>query len=398
MSAGKCIATLLAWVSITLVYAQNRDKTIQQAELALSQKEYATALELAERYLKLTPLDAHGYFIRGQAERQLNKPQQALRDLRLACDLNPQQPEFLFTLATLAFELDALPTAKQAFHRLLKMPSPETNLLFYRNNSGQGIDRLFTTSNGIADQAYHYLGLIALHFKKVDSATLFFDSAIRINSKATEYKISKALALIQSGKTPEARQVLESIDQADANYARARHTLSALHGSAPAVAEKMLREATLANPNSFTYYYDLALVLMNQNKPSRALPYLDSAIRLNKTDGELYLTRALAKEKLMHLKDALADTQIALKIDDTWSRAWLIQANILAKLNQLDAALENYTVALHYDPTLLNAHHNRGMVYLRQQNFKAACLDFKTAEKLGLKPDARAKLKACGTN
>ena len=104
-----------------------------------------------------------------------------------------------------------------------------------------------------------------------------------------------------------------------------------------------------------------------------------------------YLARAIDLWERGYYTIPLADVNTAIDLDPTFAeayyyRAWIAQEGY-TDTNQviyedLDSALIDYSHAIKLDPTLSRAYNNRGIVYLRLNDYAAGLEDFKRAVEL----------------
>ena len=121
----------------------------------------------------------------------------------------------------------------------------------------------------------------------------------------------------------------------------------------------------------------------------------DSAIVLNPKEGELFINRGLAKEKIKDWNGAGRDFQSALSIDSEWPKAWFVEGNHFMKRQQWTKALENYSVAITFDENYALAYYNRAIVNHQLKHFDNACSDLKKAETNGMTIQSEMKSKFC---
>ena len=160
-------------------------------------------------------------------------------------------------------------------------------------------------------------------------------------------------------------------------------------------AEKFLLQAKSSNKYLPEHYTNLALLQMENGRFREAILNLDSAIALDKTDGELYINRGLAKEKVKDWKGAAKDFERALQIDAEWPKAWFVQGNHFMKLKKWNEAFENYSVAIAFNENYGAAYYNRAIVQYELGRKKNACQDLLTAQTKGMKIELKMKSRFC---
>jgi tetratricopeptide (TPR) repeat protein len=317
--------------------------------------------------------------------------------LNIAVELMPESPEILLNRAILAYKLKRFDLAKPDFRRLLTFRGTETNMVYFRQSNNEGVDNIMTAQSNIQDQVYNYLGLIEYSLENLPSSVLYFDSAIAINKRQPDYFAHRGLTRLKQNEFQSAQQDFYQALRIEPDHAVSKNNLATLKRKEGNVAEaeKLLREAKLANAKAQQHHSGLALLQLESGQYAEAILNFDTAILIEPKDGELLVSRGLAKEKLNDLKGAMRDYTRAIQLDEQWPKAWFMQGNIFLKQNQLNEALENYSMAISLDENYSLAYHNRAITYMKLGNQKSACTDIHLAEK-GMSVDAKTITRMCG--
>lgn len=393
----RLLIVLLGLISSSLLAQKlTPEILISEAESFIAQNKHAEALRSLNACIERFPSVTYAYQLRSNVQEDLGKHSEALTDLNMAVELSPESSEILLNRALLAFKLKRYDLAKPDFRRLLSIRSSETNTVYFRQSNNEGVDNIMTAQSNIHDQLYNYLGLIEFQLGELNSAIILFDSAIAINKKQPDYFAHRGLAVLKQGTTELAAQDFNHALLLNPDHAVSKNNLATIKRNEGKIAEaeKLLYEAKLANAKAQHHHAGLALLQMESSRYAEAILNLDTAILIEPTDGELYLNRGLANEKLNNLNGAMSDCSKAIQIDEHWAKAWFVQGNIYLKQNHWNEALENYNMAITLDDNYSLAYYNRAIIYMRLGKKKSACEDILKAEK-GMPVDRKAKASMC---
>jgi tetratricopeptide (TPR) repeat protein len=373
------------------------EKLMAQAEALVARQQYRESLQPLNVCIEKFPAFADAYRLRGEVKEKLDQPVEALTDFNIAVALNPESSEILLGRAILAFGLKRFDLAKPDFRKLLSFRDMETNTVYFRQSNNEGVDNILTVQSNIQDQVYNYLGLISYELNELDSALYNFNAAITLNRRQPDYYAHRGLVYLKTSEWDKASQNFYLALQLNPDHSVSKNNLATIKRKAGNIteAEKLLREAKLANAKAQQHHAGLALLQMESRQYTEAILNFDTAILIEPNDGELFISRGLAKEKLNDLNGAMGDYSLAIQLDEHSPKAWFVQGNIFLKKNQLSEALENYTMAISLDENYALAYHNRAITYMRLNNQKSACEDIRKAEK-GMAVDPQAKAKICG--
>jgi tetratricopeptide (TPR) repeat protein len=392
------LIVILAIGSIqTFAQKVTAQKLIAKAETLLANGQFEESLQTLNHCVEKFPAEPSTYQLRAQVKEKLNDFPGALTDLNIAVELMPESPEILLNRAILAYKLKRFDLAKPDFRRLLTFRGTETNMVYFRQSNNEGVDNVMTLQSNIQDHVYNYLGLIEYSLENLPSSILYFDSAIAINKRQPDYFAHRGLVRLKQNEFQSAQQDFHQALRIEPEHAVSKNNLAALKRKEGNVAEaeKLLREAKLTNAKTQQHHSGLALLQLESGLYAEAILNFDTAILIEPKDGELFVSRGLAKEKLNDLKGAMRDYTRAIQIDEQWPKAWFMQSNIFLKQNQLAEALENYSMAISLDTNYSLAYHNRAITYMKLGNQKSACTDIHSAEK-GMSIDAKTITRMCG--
>lgn len=123
-------------------------------------------------------------------------------------------------------------------------------------------------------------------------------------------------------------------------------------------------------------------LLMQQDAYEEAVAAFDKALELRPDATSLYLRRALAKLLNDQPEDALADAETALEEGLETPQAYLYRGYAASDLERNDLAIESFGEAIRLDPAMAVAWHQRGLMYMRTDDYDAARDDLNVATQI----------------
>lgn len=372
-------------------------KICEQAQSAYEGGQYSEALLLADRCLEEDPGNMGAYVTRASVKEQLKDFQGALTDYSIYNDKFPDQPDVLYSLATLRYSLGFYDQAKNDFKHLLTLQSGETNTLFFRiDASGTGTHQVTSKATGMEALIFNYLGLTETRLHHYAEAIHWFDSAIAIQKKEPDYFVNRGIARTELGDTTAILDFQQAL-ALNPNHVAARTNIANLKRGAGASQESIdeIEKAIESDSSMLHPYLTRAYQRMEGGYYKGALDDYDRALEIEKNNAEIWLSRGVVKEKLNDMKGAFGDYTKAIEIDEQYDKAWLNRGNVLLKLGRFKEASEDYTVAITFHPEYAFAYYNRAIALQRQKLNAPACEDLKKAEALGYPVADKVRKEIC---
>ena len=227
--------------------------------------------------------------------------------------------------------------------------------------------------------ANHKLGVLAVQVKQPVGGLLHFKAALEADPSQGQYWLSYIDALIQTGRTDAARQVLAQGrqrglqgDEVDALAERLTNDIPdpdeitmlpvLFNEGRYAEAEILARSMTERFPLNGFGWKALGAVFMQMGQSKASLLPLQNAAALLPGDAEAYYNLGNALQDLQRLDDAVASYRRALEINPDYAEAHSNLGVAQHALGQTDDAVTSYRRALEIMPHYAEAHSNLGNV------------------------------------
>lgn len=394
--------TLIALIlPLFMLQAQDKPKKAhaiyEEAEDAYNDNQYSNALALLDQCLKQYPGFFEAYAMRGSVREILNDDAGALTDYSIYLDHFPDNLPVLMSRAILRYKMGYYQQAKEDFLKLLAMDPSETNTVFYRQNMTVGErNPVMTPQSGHRSYVCNFLGLTEAKLKNHIRAVAWYDSAILMNPRESDYYVNRGLskeALQDTTAEADYRKALKL----NPGHTLARHNLTTLKAKQgePVTYVDPLTETIMEDSTMLYPYLERAMQRYEAGYYDGAVADFSKALEIDGTDAEIWLGRGLAREKLKDYDGAFSDYTKAIDLKEDFFKAWINRGNVLFKLNRYSEAVEDFNVALIYQPGYAPAMYNRAMAKMKLKNKAEACADLKLAENLGMKVEEKVKDKIC---
>jgi superkiller protein 3 len=312
---------------------------------AISADDPAAALELLDRAVEGGVSDTTTWFLRGVANLELGRPAAASRDLERAVDLEPDDAPSYCVLARAYRELGELEAAAGSLRRALEL-DPELarmrTLLGHvylelgawgeayesllesvahdpdDNDAHRGLAMLFSQvgdpeqaemawrlalDTGTEDPLLHLgLGNALRDQGKLGEAMVSYEAAARIEPDSALYVANGASTLFELGRFRDARIAYEQVLELERLPPRQWQSVLLNFGSLLELmgdedAALDIYELALSDAPAFTDGHQaMGLLLMQRDRPARALKHLRRALELDGLTAEAAMSLALLSE------------------------------------------------------------------------------------------------------
>jgi len=385
----------------TIAGAQERRtdvaKLYEKGEEAYNNANYDEALSIFNECLQENPSYAEAYFTRAATREQLKDLQGAHTDYNIYLELKPNQPEALYSVATLQYRLGMYEQSKKNLLLLLTLPGGETSTIYFkRSASSSGKNQITTAQSAIKPQIFNYLGMVETKLKNYKGAVVWLDSAIRFESKEADYYVNRGMAkdgLQDTSAYADYKKALEL----NPEHPAALHNIAVLKRKMGDDISSMDQiERAIESDSSMLYpYLERAFQRMEGGYYKGALEDYNKALEINDQDPDIWLNRGIVKEKLNDFKGAFSDYTKAIELNEKFEKAWLNRGNVLTKQGKFKEAIEDYTVAITFNPEYAYAFYNRAIAKQKLKLITEACEDLKKAEMYGQEVSEKMKKEIC---
>jgi tetratricopeptide (TPR) repeat protein len=286
-------------------------------------------------------------------------------------------------LGRVYWHLGALDKAQAEFEEAMRdsrdyeAPCAQGRLLLARGLPDLALKPLTqaVTRNGFHGEARDALGRTLLALGRTDEATQHFMAWMENSPDSSEAQKGYALALLRSGKAPQAADLINKakLASSDAEGFRLRAVIAFAVGDSKGAISALERstKADSENPETFC---EVAHFYLRQGKPDKAADAFETA----RTDGP-DVTCGLVGEHYAYPEDsnkAAADQlrTIAGKAPTVWDKAFAqtALARVLLNLNNVKAARAAAEEAVKLDPVSGRAYLALGLVTLRERQVEQA--------------------------
>ncbi|HMG90650.1 MAG TPA: tetratricopeptide repeat protein [Chryseolinea sp.] len=396
-------AILIITLAFAALICRAQDKKIdvgrlyEKGEEAFNDARYQEALSIFNKCLQENPKFAEAYFSRAATREQLKDLQGAHTDYNIYLELKPNQPEALYSVAILQYQLGKYEESKENLLKLLTVPPGETTKVYFRiSASTTGKNQITTAQSGIKHQVFNYLGMSETKLKNYKAAIVWLDSAIQIEGKEADYYVNRALAKEGIQDTTAMADYKKAL-QLNPDHTAALHNIAVANRTSGDSTSSMDNlEKAIESDSSMLYpYLARAYQRMEAGYFKGALEDYNKALEINDKDAEIWMNRAIVKEKLNDLKGAFSDYTQAIELNEKFEKAWLNRGNVLSKQGKFKEAIEDYTVAITFNPEYGYAYYNRAIAKQKLKLGTEACDDLKIAEQFGQTVSEKVKKEIC---
>ena len=127
---------------------------------------------------------------------------------------------------------------------------------------------------------------------------------------------------------------------------------------------------------TFRAYNSRGSVYRNEGFPEKAIDCYNEALKLNKTDPEIYTNRGNAYSEIKKYAEALNDYNSALAIKPDYVAAYANRGSLYGSTGKFELAINDLTKVIQKDPNYISAYPNRATAYLEYGKYDEAIADY----------------------
>ncbi len=219
--------------------------------------------------------------------------------------------------------------------------------------------------------------------------TLWRDNVAK-NPGAWQAHNNLGIALMRSGRLPEAIRHYEQALRVMPDYAAAHHNLGVALAQLGRMQEAIAHDeqALRIKPDFAEAHYTLGIALAETGKVVDAIDHYQQALRINPDYAEAHESLGVALVQLRRLPEAIVQYQQALQIDPDNAKTHYNLGNALQQLGNIREAISHYQEAVRINPNFAEAHNNLGNFLLQEGRVSDAIAEYE--EVLRINPDSAA--------
>ena len=202
---------------------------------------YEQSLTLISRYLAQQPNNSDARKILGMDYFMLGKAEQAEVELKRSAELNGNDPETFYYLGRLYFTRNDMPAALTAFQRAIQLDSSSVRAHNHLGQAYEGLGQYGAAQNAYLKAIelerqqpaksrwpYFNVGSLCLKQGRFTEAIDYFRQSLRYSPSWTEGKLKLAKALLASGDSSGAQVLLREVIESEPQNATAHYQLARL--------------------------------------------------------------------------------------------------------------------------------------------------------------------------
>lgn len=338
---------------------------------------YLNAL-LAKKYDQQEAL-----FLRAKIRSNQGESQKALTDYNALLSLNADHKEALYARGTIRYGLSQYTLALSDFERVIKLPDNETNTAFFKMDEGGNRASGINTMSGMKIDTWNNIGLCYLGMNQYEQAMQSFNEGMKIDAKAVDLYINRAIAYEKLDQTNLAMQDYEYVLKMHPSHVIATHNLIQLQASIDVNHSQLesLNEFIEENPHFAQGFASRGLYHFENGEYEASCRDFKKAIKIQPENIDYLFNLALCQDKLSNSERAEALFIRVLESDPGHSGAYFNLGNLQFKQNHLKEAISYYTIAHNLNPENIYILFNRALTYHKQGHVDKACEDMEEVRK-----------------
>ncbi len=144
-------------------------------------------------------------------------------------------------------------------------------------------------------------------------------------------------------------------------------------------AKKICTNIYKKNPKHFDNLRLLNFIYFKEKKFSKALSFINEAIKINPNFAETYNVQGNTLNELKQLNQAVISYDKAIKINPNFSNAYYNKGLVLHELKNTNLAIENYKEAIKINPNFFQAYNNMGFAFHQLKRFDESLKSYEKA-------------------
>ena len=376
---------------------------ILQGRLLLKMKDYTGSVKAYENALAVNGRSVKANMGLAEAARAANNYDLALKHLRIASSLAPDNVDIGNEMGRLAIDMGDFNAAEDAFRRVLHVSGDSLDarynlgfVLYSTQRYDEGISMLkqvYSLAPSYKDVAW-YLGSLykatgqndeaVTAFRAVEHSSSHFNEANVQIQKLMAQQSVPPLATVNTTKPVKPVQApVQPAETAGSTFVPVEKYAAILESAELAFRdgrnEEALRkynEVLAVVPDHFRSLYQKGVLLCQLGKPEKAIPVLESVRKLVPANLDALMELGNAYADLGRYKEAIVQFEEAIRQDPKHLAARYNLGWLFEKLKNYDKAEEHYKAIIWFYPEYMKAYDSLGNLYFTQARYKEALEKF----------------------
>jgi tetratricopeptide (TPR) repeat protein len=211
------------------------------------------------------------------------------------------------------------------------------------------------------------------------------DRAIALKSDFADAWFTRGNACARAGRTEEALRDLDQAIALKSDSAEAYVSRGKIHAAAGRYAEAIsdFDRAVALDPDDAEAWFNRGTAYAGAGRTEEALRNLSRAIALRPGDADAHYNRGNIHLDAGRLPEAIRDYDEAIALRPDYADAWYNRANAYAAAGRPAEAIRDYSRAIGLRPQDPDAYYNRAILLRRMKQDREALADFQRVRNLG---------------
>jgi tetratricopeptide (TPR) repeat protein len=320
------LSSLIVFISCTDSVQKNQGSPVSKDGVFAHPSVAVVSAEIEEH-----PNEAHLYFKRAKALRDLNEDSIALNDFKKATQLDSTKAIYFSAIGELLFEHKDIEGSVKWFKKAIQIDPKDpiahlkfAKMLLFVNDNQKSFDEINTVlrRDPYNPEAYFLKGMVYKNMNDTAKSISSFQTAVQVDPGYQP-------AILQLAMIYAAQHDDLAIKYYDNAFATDTTQMVALHGKAMYYqehnqiekAKEVYRTIILHDDQYADAYFNRGWLLMQQDSLAKAEKQFDFVTKIEPNNAEAYYNRGVCKELLKRPTEALSDYKQALQFDAAYTEA-----------------------------------------------------------------------------
>jgi tetratricopeptide (TPR) repeat protein len=362
---------------------------LQEYENCFEKEDYVTALELAEKLVKIRG-QAEDWLKRGLCLSNLKRDEEALLSYNQAINLDPNSTPAWQMRSLVLYDLECYEEALISYEKAIELDSNFALAWEMKSWLLKGLERydeaLVSYNKAIKLNSNDALawgrrGLFLEKLKSYEEALISYNKAIKLDPKYVWAWQQRGWVLNELERYEEALVSYDKTIELDPNdaltWGRRGLALEKLERDEQALVS--YNKLIDLNPKYAWAWKQQGWVLEKLERDEKALVSYDKAIELDPNDASAWAYRGAVLNKLERYEEALVAYDKAIELDPNDVQKWINRSTILKLLGRYEEALAAYNKLIELNPNCSSAWAYRGETLRELKRYEEAIASYNKA-------------------